>query len=309
MTLDLTIVIPVKDEEATLRGCLDAIGPEFATHVVVVDSGSDDQTCAIARAWGAEVVDFAWDGRFPKKRNWYLRNHRPETAWVMFLDADEHLTPAFKDELRATLPGTEHAGFWLHYTIYFLGKHLRHGYPLDKLALFRVGAGEYERIDEDAWSSLDMEIHEHPVLEGSVGTIRSKIDHRDFRPVHHYIAKHNEYSSWEARRFLAKQSAKQSASQHANQNGGEVSAPKLTLKQRIKYRLVTSPFAGVVYFLGSYVLMRGFLDGSRGFVFAMLKMSYFTQVYCKIREARGAARGARKGLGSRVWGLGQNGRC
>lgn len=270
--LDLTIAIPVKDETVALPSCLESIGRDYAQRVVILDSGSSDSTCEVAREWGADVVNFVWDGKFPKKRNWFLREHPPTTQWILFLDADEHLTPEFKDEMAAVLPMTEHDGFWLTYTIYFLGRELRHGYPLNKLALFRVGAGEYERIDEDSWSHLDMEIHEHPILDGSVGKIRSKIDHRDFRPLSHYIAKHNEYSSWEAKRFLATNST--------------VDPKPLTLKQRLKYRLVQSPFAGVVYFIGAYVGMRGFLDGSRGFAFALLKMGYFTQVYCKIREAR-----------------------
>lgn len=268
--LDLTVVIPTKDESSSLLDCLNAIGTGFAKKVVIVDSGSSDETCQIARDWGAETIDFHWNGKFPKKRNWFLRTHPPDTQWVMFLDADEHLTAEFKQELRETLPQTSHVGFWLRYTIYFLGKELRHGYPLDKLALFRVGAGEYERIDEDQWSQLDMEIHEHPVLDGSLGKIKSKIDHRDFRPVHHYIAKHNEYSSWEASRFIAQ--------------AGQGNKADLTLKQKVKYRLVRSPLAGVAYFFGAYVLMRGFLDGGRGFSFALLKLGYFTQVHCKIRE-------------------------
>ncbi|KLU01287.1 glycosyl transferase family 2 [Rhodopirellula islandica] len=272
--LDLTIVIPVKNEADSLGDCLDSIGTDFASQVVVVDSGSTDASCQIANDWGAEVVGFVWDGKFPKKRNWYLREHTPATKWVLFLDADEHLTPAFKSELSQTLPSTSHVGFWLHYTIYFLGRELKHGYPLDKLALFQVGAGEYERIEEDGWSHLDMEIHEHPILDGTLGTIRSKIDHRDFRPLHHYIAKHNEYSSWEAARFLVR---------------SEEDRASMTWKQKLKYRMVTSPLAGPVYFVGAYLFLRGFLDGSRGFVFALLKMSYFTQVYCKIREARQAA--------------------
>jgi glycosyltransferase involved in cell wall biosynthesis len=130
---------------------------------------------------GVEVVEFRWNGQFPKKRNWFLREHTPKTEWVLFIDADEYLTPEFKEEVRRVLPGTKHAGFWLHYSIYFLGKKLKGGYPLDKLALFRVGAGEYERIEEDHWSDLDMEVHEHPVLEGTVGKIRARIDHPDMR--------------------------------------------------------------------------------------------------------------------------------
>jgi glycosyltransferase involved in cell wall biosynthesis len=269
--LDLTIVIPVKNEERNLPGCLAAIGHDLARKVVVVDSSSTDSTVAIARQFGAEVIDFRWDGHFPKKRNWYLRNHRPATTWVMFVDADEYLLPGFKDELRRTLPGSDAAGYWLRYTIHFLGAPLKGGYPLHKLALFRVGAGEYERIEEARWSQLDMEIHEHPILEGKVGVIRSPIDHRDFRGVSHWVTKHNEYSSWEAERLM-----------RALGDRGE--RARWNWRQRIKYALVRSPLAGPIYFLGAWLLLGGFRDGARGFTFALLKAGYFTQVYCKLRE-------------------------
>lgn len=272
MPLDLTIAIPVRNEEKNLPTCLAAIGPDLAKHVVVLDSGSTDRTQEIARSYGAEVVEFNWNGRFPKKRNWYLRNHTPTTQWVLFLDADEFLTDAFKAELRQTLERNEtKVGYWLRFTVYFMGKENKGGYFLHKLALFRVGAGEYERIDEDQWSKLDMEIHEHPVLDGELGMIRSKIDHRDFRGVSYYITKHNEYSSWEAARFL-KLAGDTQARQH------------WTWMQRIKYGLMRTPLLGPLYFFASFFLMGGFRDGSRGFAFAILKMAYFTQMYCKIRE-------------------------
>ncbi|MGB5135674.1 MAG: glycosyltransferase [Prochlorococcaceae cyanobacterium] len=87
--LDLTVAIPVRNEECNLATCLQAIGPGFARSLVVIDSGSTDTTAAIARNHGAEVVTFEWNGRFPKKRNWFLRHHTPTTRWVLFLDADE----------------------------------------------------------------------------------------------------------------------------------------------------------------------------------------------------------------------------
>jgi len=267
--LDITIAIPVRNEAKNLPACLAAIGSDFAAQIVVIDSGSIDETAAIARQHGATVLDFTWDGHFPKKRNWFLRNHRPVTRWVLFLDADEFITPEFKDDLRRILPTTSLVGYWIPYTIYFLGKKLKGGYPLHKLALFRVGAGEYERIDEAKWSQLDMEVHEHPVLEGTIGTIHSRIDHRDFRDLSHYIAKHNDYSSWEAHRVI------QTKPQ-----------PSWTWKQRLKYRVVRSPLAGPVYFVGSYFFMGGFRDGATGLAFALIKAGYFTQVYCKMRELR-----------------------
>lgn len=275
-TLDLTIAIPVLNEEQNLLRCLAHIGPDLARQVVIIDSGSTDRTAEIAKEWGADVIEFVWDGKFPKKRNWFLRNHRPATKWVMFLDADELMTDAFKAELRATLhQQDDYVGYWLRYTVYFLGRQNKGGYFLRKLALFQVGAGEYERIDEDQWSRLDMEIHEHPVLTGKIGVIRSKIDHKDLRGTSYYVTKHNEYSSWEAARFF-----KLSNDTQAQQ--------RWSWMQRIKYGLMQTPLLGPFYFLGSFFLMGGFRDGTRGFAFAILKMAYFTQTYLKIREMKEA---------------------
>jgi len=275
VALDLTIAIPVRNEEKNLPGCLTSIGNDLARRVIIIDSGSTDNTKSIAIKAGAEVVNFEWDGNFPKKRNWFLRNYTPDTKWVLFLDADEYLTKEFKAELRKALQRDDIVGYWLNYTIYFLGKKLKGGYPLDKLALFQVGAGEYERIDEDRWSKLDMEIHEHPVLSGKTGFIKSKIDHQDFRGVSHYVTKHNEYAWWEAERFL-------------KSSEDSVAAKNWTWKQKLKYKLMKTPFIGPVYFCGSFFLLGGFRDGSRGLAFAILKMAYFTQVYCRIREIESA---------------------
>ncbi|WP_026463739.1 glycosyltransferase family 2 protein [Adhaeribacter aquaticus] len=269
--LDLTIAIPVKNEERNLPGCLEAIGNDLAKRIVIIDSGSTDKTKEIAQNYGADVVDFYWNGKFPKKRNWYLRNYTPDTKWVLFLDADEFLTAEFKAELREALQDSDPVGFWLNYTIYFMGKQLKGGYPLKKLALFQVGAGEYERIDEEQWSSLDMEVHEHPVLSGKIGVIKSKIDHQDFRGVSHYVAKHSEYAAWEAERFV-----KSTATANT--------LKEWTWKQRLKYNLMRSVWIGPAYFFGSFFILGGFRDGARGLAFSILKMSYFIQIYCKIKE-------------------------
>jgi glycosyltransferase involved in cell wall biosynthesis len=275
--LDLTIAIPVKNEELNLSKCLEAIGKDLVRSIVILDSGSTDNTKQIARSFGAEVIDFKWNGKFPKKRNWYLRNHIIETKWILFLDADEYLTPPFKDELKTRLATGDEKGFWLNYTVYFLGKELKGGYPLRKLALFQVSSGEYERIDEENWSKLDMEVHEHPIIDGKVGIINNKIDHQDIRGVSNFVLKHNEYASWEAARFLKAASIEQ-----ADQNW--------TLTQKLKYRLMNSVFIIPAFFFGSYFLYRGFRDGARGFAHAILRMSYYTQIYCRIQEIKSSKR-------------------
>lgn len=271
--LDLTIAIPVKNEEENLDRCINSIGRDFASHIELIDSNSTDRTQEIAAGYGLTTIKFNWNGQFPKKRNWYLRNHSPKTKWVLFLDADECLTPEFKSEVRARLEQENKSGYWLNYSIYFMGKQLKGGYPLLKLALFQIAAGEYEKIDESRWSKLDMEIHEHPILTGETGVIKSKIDHRDFRGVGHYVSKHIEYADWEAGRYAKLVT--------------DVNAVKTwTWKQQLKYKLMGSIWLGPMYFLGSFFLMGGYKDGSRGFAFAVLKMSYFCQVYCKIIEQK-----------------------
>ena len=272
-TLDLTIAIPVKNEEVNLAKCLNAIGKNLARHIVVIDSGSTDRTKEIAESFGVEVIDFKWNGKFPKKRNWYLRNYPLKTKWILFLDADEYLTAEFKSDLHTSLMKDDKVGYWLSYRVYFLGKQLKGGYPLRKMALFRAASGEYEHIDEEHWSHLDMEVHEHPIVQGNIGTIKSKIDHQDYRGISNFILKHDEYASWESARFLKAMSSPDVSS-------------KWTFKQKLKYKLMQSVFLAPLFFLGSYVLYGGFRDGAAGFTHAILRMSYYMQIYCRIRENR-----------------------
>ena len=103
--LPVTVAIPVKNEEANLARCLERLG-RFA-EIIVIDSGSTDQTAEIAMEFGAKLVDFRWDGKYPKKRNWLLINEPPAQEWVLFLDADEYIDDAFCDELAASLSGTD----------------------------------------------------------------------------------------------------------------------------------------------------------------------------------------------------------
>jgi glycosyltransferase involved in cell wall biosynthesis len=266
------VCIPVRNEEANLPACLAALG-DF-DDVVVVDSHSTDRTLAIAQAAGATVLQFEWDGKFPKKRNWALRNHRFRHPWILFLDADERLNPAFIAELRSTLPTTAHHGFWLSFTNWFMGKPLHHGDVFRKLALFRIGAGEYEQFPEASWTNLDMEVHEHPVLTGTVGNLASRIDHHDYRGLAQYLGRHNEYSTWEANRFRWLQTADASA------------WAALNSRQQFKYRHLDRWWFSWFYWAVTLFLKRGILDGTSGWVFARLKRRYFSDIRLKIQEGR-----------------------
>lgn len=273
----VTVMFPVKNEGENLRRSIplvQTLGP-----VVVVDSNSTDDTVEVANAFNAEVLQFNWDGQFPKKRNWALSNYDFKTDWVLFLDADEFVSEAFIAEVQAAIKSTQFVGFWLNFENYFMGQLLRHGDPMRKLALFRIGAGEYERIDEESWSHLDMEVHEHPVLEGSIGEIKSTIEHNDFRGLKHYVAKHNEYSSWEAKRYVRMISGRDSKHAVTEWNG-------LTDRQKKKYRNIDKCWFAPAYFCVTYLLKQGFRDGKVGFHFALAKAIYFYQIRLKILELK-----------------------
>lgn len=266
--LPVTVVVPVKNEEGNLPKCLARL-KRFA-HVVVVDSGSTDRTKQIASEFDAEVLLFKWDGLYPKKRNWVLLNYKFETAWVLFLDADEYVTDVFLDALGEAIESTDVAGFWLRYTNHFLGRELRYGVPQRKLSLFKVGAGLYEKIDESNWSNLDMEVHEHPIIVGKIGEIKEPIRHEDYSGLDRFLGKHIQYARWEANRYHTLDLADGS---------------KFTRRQIVKYRNMNRPWFPWVYFIYSYGLRLGFLDGGPGFLYAFYKLWYFVSIRRMILES------------------------
>lgn len=267
--LPVTVAVPVKNEEANLAKCLEKLG-RFA-EIVVIDSGSTDKTQEIAGSFGARVVDFTWDGKFPKKRNWFLLNDPPSQPWVLFLDADEFVDNVFCDAVAEAVQEDDKDAFWLTYTNYFLGQPLRHGLAQRKLALFRVGKAFYERIEEDGWSRLDMEIHEHPIVEGAVGEIQVPIDHRDYKGLARFLEKHIDYARWEARRYAKLQ---ENAAAWAHFTG----------RQRFKYRHLAKWWYPAFYVLFTYVVKLGVFDGAAGFHYAKYKAWYFQTIRLLIRE-------------------------
>lgn len=271
--LPVTVAIPVKNEEVNLPRCLERLSR--LAEIVVIDSGSTDRTCAIAREFGARVVDFHWDGKYPKKRNWFLLNDPPTQPWVLFLDADEFVDDTFCDALADAISDNGINGYWLLYTNYFLGKELRHGLAQRKLALFRVGTALYEKIDEDGWSSLDMEIHEHPIVAGAVGEISVPIDHRDYKGLGKFIERHRDYALWEAQRY-------------AKLQGDPTAWEHFTSRQRFKYKYLTKWWYPSFYFFFTYLAKLGILDGGAGFHYAAYKAWYFHTIRLLIKEQKAA---------------------
>ncbi|AOS45729.1 Glycosyl transferase family 2 [Lacunisphaera limnophila] len=255
----LSVLIPAKNEAANLAACLASVA--WCDDVVVVDSGSTDGTPEIARAAGARVVDFKWDGHFPKKKNWALANVAWKNEWVFIIDADERVTPPLEQAMRAALAGP-HSGWYVNRRFWFLDGWLNHcGYfPSWNLRLFRHRLGRYEQPEgAAATGSGDNEVHEHVELQGSAGYLAGEMEHHAFPDIATWVEKHNRYSSWEARM--------QTQGNAADAAGLD---PALARKRRLRRLAWGLPFRPTLRFLYHYVVRAGFLDGYRGFVFCRL---------------------------------------
>src|SRR5262249_57886274 len=132
----LSIAIVALNEEANLPRTLASV--RWADEIVVVDSGSTDRTCEIAREYGARVIIEPWRG-YTAQKNYALEMCTKD--WILSLDADEEVSPELTEEIRRVLAGTgTAAGYSMPRKNLFLGRWMRHGgfYPDPKLRLFRA---------------------------------------------------------------------------------------------------------------------------------------------------------------------------
>lgn len=272
----ISVLIPVRNEAANLAACLASVA--WCNEIVVVDSGSTDGTPDIARAAGARVVDFKWNGQFPRKKNWALANVTWRNEWVFIIDADERATPELEAAMRATLIRPDHAGYYVNRRFWFLDGWLNHCgyYPSWNLRFFRHALGRYEQpAGGAAGGSGDNEVHEHVELQGSAGYLAGDMEHYAFPDIATWVEKHNRYSNWEAR--LQVEAAAYDAT------GLD---PGLARKRRLRRLAWRLPFRPTLRFLYHYVWRAGFLDGYRGFVFCRLMGWYEFMCAAKARELR-----------------------
>jgi glycosyltransferase involved in cell wall biosynthesis len=276
-----TLIVCAFNEERNLPTCLkSAVGA--ARQTFVIDNFSPDRTAEIAQSFGATVVQRKFDG-FAAQKNWALANLPIETEWVLLLDADESLTPELAAEIErtATTP-QQNAGFYVNRHFVVMGRVLRHCgyYPSWNLRLFRTGLARYE----------ERAVHEHMLVDGPVGYLRAEMRHEDLRGMHHFLAKHNEYSTLEAREELASEAA-----------GRELLPARLwgsPLERRraLKRLARRMPFRPLARFCWMYFLQAGFLDGIAGYRFCRLLGQYEYHIILKKREMAQADSQRRTGL-------------
>jgi glycosyltransferase involved in cell wall biosynthesis len=275
----LSVLVPVKNEAANLRDCLASVS--FAREVVVVDSGSTDDTQAIAEAAGTRVVQFAWNGKPPRKKNWALENIPWQHEWVLIIDADERITPELEREIREAIRRSDVAGFYLNRRFWFLDGWINHcGYfPSWNLRLFRHRLGRYEQIEiAENIRSGDNEVHEHVLLNGRAEYLWPPMEHYAFPDIATFVEKHNRYSSWEAA-ASTQVSATREKSLRATPFG-----TALERKRWLRKLAKAAPFRPSLRFLYHYVWRQGFRDGYRGWILCRLLARYERMIVVKERE-------------------------
>jgi glycosyltransferase involved in cell wall biosynthesis len=265
----LSVIIPTFDEELHVgRAVLSAAG---LGDVVVVDGGSRDRTKHLAGEAGASVIEHPWSG-YADQKNWALENLDGDSEWVLFLDADEYLTPELREEIAAAARSGAFDGFYIPRRNVFLGRVLRHAwwYPDYQLRLFRTGKGRFE----------DRLVHEHVLLDGEPGFLKHPIIHENLKGIDAFIERHLRYAEAEAqemRRFPREGGADQ---RHGRLFGSWPDRRRY-LKLNVWYRV---PMRPAIRFLWMYFVKRGFLDGREGRVYCELMAAQEALINAKLLE-------------------------
>lgn len=268
MTLiPVSVVISVKDEELAIVRCVRSVAAY--DQVFVVDSHSTDRTAELSAGLGATVVPFTWNGMYPKKKQWALENLPLRHDWVLYLDGDEFTTPEFDAEVRRRVAAPDASAYDVALDYVFLGRLLRHGHKVYKRILFDRHRSAWRELDDlSVDNPFEMELHVQPDVDGVIGTFEARLAHDDLEPLAHWFDRHNRYSDWEA---------------VLKQDSSDVRTAERTRQGKLWEKMPAKP---LLFFLYSYVVRRGFLDGYAGLQYAVANSFYWWQVGVKTRQLR-----------------------
>lgn len=229
--MKLSVIIITQNEAANIRACLESVA--WADEIIVVDSGSTDDTVTIAREFTQRVYEHDWPG-FGVQKNRALGYAVHE--WVFSIDADERVTPELRAAIEAVLHNEKNAcaGYRVSRLSSYCGRFMRHSgwHPDHLVRLFRRDAAHFS----------DDLVHERLLVAGQIGQLDGELLHYAFDNLEEVLHKVNQYSSAGAAML--------------HQRGRSASLGGAVLR-------------GLWSFLRTYVLRGGFLDGREGFMLAV----------------------------------------
>ncbi len=268
----ISILILTYNEAANLPACLAAL--KWADDILVVDSHSTDNTVAVAREAGARVLQNPFVN-FAVQRNYGVEQGGLKHEWVLHLDADEVVTPAFVEEMRRAIQTPNLDAYRVPSKMIFQGRWLKYSgmYPTyqvrlgrrNKLKFVQVGHGQREQLPP-----------------GRLGTLREALLHYSFsKGIADWVVRHNRYSTDEALHFV-----NDLAGQPQDWGGILCLGDAVRRRRAVKRLAFHLPFRSALRFWYMFVLKRGFLDGRAGYDYCRLLAFYEYLVSLKIQELR-----------------------
>ena len=302
--IPVSVIIVTRGEAQRIPACLAALSDFSEIHVV--DTPVKDNTAGAARHAGAIVTGFFWNGRYPKKRQWCLDNLNLAHDWVLFVDADELVTRALVEEIRALfLPlslkpsppqagereGARHAeaiakadgkgegerlraGYFIRSRYVAGASALKHGIHNNKLVLIDRRKIEFPVIDDlDLPGMGEIEGHYQPVLKREyrrekLGRLKNVMTHYTHIDGPAWQERHERYAAWEA---------------GMNRKDAWPRDP-VALRQMLKKIFRAMPCRHLVAFAHSYILKAGFLDGKPGLRMAQSRAEYYKMIKERMRS-------------------------
>jgi len=264
-----SILIQTKNEEASIERCLAALS-DF-DEIIVVDSNSTDRTAELAAARGATVINFTWNGAYPQKKQWQLEHAPTRHPWILFLDADEFPSQELIEEIAVIVsdPLERRVAFDIPISYHFAGKVLKHGHRVVKRSLLKRGFNRYEDTGlVNLPVMTELEVHYQPEATGEVGRTSGLLAHHDLDPVRTWFDRHNKYSDWED--YIHADPAMRRSVRSSKSLQGQ--------------RFDVVPFKPLAFWVYSYIVRAGFLDGRAGLDYAVALASYYWQIGLKTRE-------------------------
>lgn len=267
----ISVIILTYNEQKNIAPCLETL--KWAEDIILVDSGSEDETVAVACATRPDVRIFqrAFTD-FGDQRNWALDNTSPRHEWILFLDADERCTQECAEAIQKAVqnPG-DYVGFFLTCRNLFLGRWIKRCtlYPSWQLRLLRKG---YVRFQKEGHGQRE-------IANGPLGYIREPYDHYGFsKGVSHWIERHNHYSTNEAELILRLRNERL----HLYELFVRDPVKRRRCLKRLAARLVISrPFVRFAYL---YFIRGGIIEGKPGLLFCLLRFAHEVHIVAKLAE-------------------------
>jgi len=265
----ISVIILTKNEEQDLPACLESV--RWSDDVHVLDSGSTDRSLEIARDYQAKISSHPFSS-FGQQRNHALDHLAIKHPWILFLDADEIVTPAFRTSMESAIssaaPGV--AGYYCCWKMILEGRWLKHcdSFPKWQFRLMRKGRARFTDFGHGQKESE---------VDGSIGYLKEPYLHYGFsKGWSHWIDRHNRYSSQEAiARMNHCPPFKSVLSKH-----GSIRNPAL------KSWLSRVPGWPLLRFLHAFGFKLGFLEGRPGLTYCINMAYYEFLIQIKMRQLR-----------------------